>query len=100
MVVEQFYFASAAPIIVTHEGKVHVITGVSGDDLDIPGYIESHDPDTGALQWRWYARPEPGTPEAKTWPSVEAMMTRRTGDRSPTSTAAGFIIVSPLPVYR
>jgi len=67
---EQFYYASVAPIIV----KNHVITGVSGDDLDVPGYIESHDPDTGALQWRWYAYPEPGTPEAKTWPSVEAML--------------------------
>ncbi len=67
---EQFYYASVAPIVV----KNHVITGVSGDDLDIPGYIESHDPDTGALQWRWYAHPEPGTPEAKTWPSVEAML--------------------------
>jgi alcohol dehydrogenase (cytochrome c) len=67
---DQFYYASVAPIIV----KNHVITGVSGDDLDIPGYIESHDPATGDLQWRWYAHPEPGTPEAKTWPSVEAML--------------------------
>ncbi len=67
---DQFYYASAAPLIV----KNHVIVGVSGDDLDIPGYIESHDPDTGALQWRWYTHPEPGTPEAKTWPSVEAML--------------------------
>ena len=67
---EQFYYGSVAPIVV----KNHVITGVSGDDLDIPGYIESHDPDTGELQWRWYAHPEPGTPEAKTWPSVEAML--------------------------
>ena len=71
---EQFYYASVAPIIVNTRVKNHVITGVSGDDLDIPGYIESHDPDTGALEWRWYAHPEPGTPEAKTWPSVEAMM--------------------------
>ena len=47
---------SVAPMVV----KNHVITGVSGDDLDIPGYIESHDPETGALQWRWYAHPEPG----------------------------------------
>ena len=54
--------------------KNHVIVGVSGDDLDIPGYLEAHDPETGALQWRWYTYPEPGTPEAKTWPSVEAMM--------------------------
>ncbi len=71
---EQFYYASVAPIIVNTSVKNHVITGVSGDDLDIPGYIESHDPDTGALEWRWYAHPEPGTPEAKTWPSVEAML--------------------------
>jgi len=71
---EQFYYASVAPIIVSAGVKNHVITGVSGDDLDIPGYIESHDPDTGALQWRWYAHPEPGAPEAKTWPSVEAML--------------------------
>ncbi|MEI9973306.1 MAG: PQQ-binding-like beta-propeller repeat protein [Ignavibacteriota bacterium] len=37
---DQFYFGSIAPLIV----KNHVITGVSGDDLDIPGYLESHDP--------------------------------------------------------
>jgi alcohol dehydrogenase (cytochrome c) len=67
---EQFYYASVAPIVI----RDHVITGVSGDDLDIPGYIESHNAQTGALEWRWYAHPEPGTPEAKTWPSVEAMM--------------------------
>lgn len=67
---DQFYYASVAPVIV----KNHVITGVSGDDLDIPGYIESHDPVTGDLQWRWYAHPEPGTPEAKSWPGVEAML--------------------------
>ena len=65
---EQFYYASAAPLIV----KNHVIVGVSGDDLDIPGYIEAHDPETGARQWRWYTYPEPGTPEAKTWPTDEA----------------------------
>jgi len=67
---EQFYYGSVAPVIV----KNHVIVGVSGDDLDIPGYLESHDPVTGDLQWRWYSHPEPGTPEAATWPSVEAML--------------------------
>jgi alcohol dehydrogenase (cytochrome c) len=44
---EQFYCASVAPVIV----KDHVITGVSGDDLDIPGYIESHNAITGDLEW-------------------------------------------------
>lgn len=67
---DQFYFASMAPLIVGN----HVIAGVSGDDLDVPGYIQSHDPETGEMQWRWYAYPDPGTPEAKTWPSVEAML--------------------------
>jgi alcohol dehydrogenase (cytochrome c) len=67
---EQFYYASTAPLIV----KNHVIVGVSGDDLDIPGYLEARDPATGALQWRWYTHPNPGDPEAKSWPSVEAML--------------------------
>ena len=73
---EQFYYASVAPIIV----KNHVITGVSGDDLDIPGYIESHDPDTGALQWRWYAHPEPGTPEAQDLAERRSHAARRRHD--------------------
>lgn len=67
--IDQMYFGSIAPLIIGN----HVITGVSGDDLDIPGYIESHDPETGARQWRWYAYPQPGTPEAKTWPNLDAM---------------------------
>jgi alcohol dehydrogenase (cytochrome c) len=65
---EQFYYGSTAPLIV----KNHVIVGVSGDDLDIPGYVQAHDPETGDLQWRWYTYPQPGTPEAKTWPSDDA----------------------------
>ncbi len=67
---DQFYFASAAPLVVGN----HVIAGVSGDDLDVPGYLQSHDPETGEMQWRWYAYPEAGTAEAKSWPSIEAMM--------------------------
>ena len=50
------------------------MVGISGDDFDVPGYVEAHDPDTGALQWRWYTHPDPGTPEAKTWPNDEAML--------------------------
>src|SRR5262249_3322283 len=51
---DQFYYASVAPII----AKNHIITGVSGDDLDVPGYVEAHDPKTGAMQWRWYVVPQ------------------------------------------
>jgi alcohol dehydrogenase (cytochrome c) len=67
---EQFYYASTAPLVVND----HVIVGVSGDDLDIPGYVEAHDPETGARQWRWNVHPEPGTPEAQSWPNTEAML--------------------------
>ena len=64
------YFASAAPLVVGN----HVVAGISGDDLDVPGYIEAHDPETGERQWRWYTYPEVGSAEAKSWPTVEAML--------------------------
>ena len=64
------YFASAAPLVVGN----HVVAGISGDDLDVPGYIQAHDPETGERQWRWYTYPEAGSAEAKSWPTVEAML--------------------------
>jgi alcohol dehydrogenase (cytochrome c) len=66
---DQMYYASVAPIVINN----HVIAGVSGDDLDIPGYLESHDPETGELQWRWSVVPKPGEPGSETWPNAEAM---------------------------
>ena len=66
---DQMYFATSAPLVVGN----HIIAGVSGDDLDIPGYIQAHDPETGERQWRFYVYPEVGSEDAKSWPSVEAM---------------------------
>jgi alcohol dehydrogenase (cytochrome c) len=67
---EQYYYGSAAPVIIRN----HVITGISGDDFDTPGYIASHDPATGDLQWRWYSVPlKAGDPGSKTWPNEDAM---------------------------
>jgi alcohol dehydrogenase (cytochrome c) len=66
---DQFYYGSVAPVVVNN----HVIAGVSGDDLDIPGYVEAHDPDTGEMQWRWYVVPQKkGDPGSETWPNEEA----------------------------
>jgi alcohol dehydrogenase (cytochrome c) len=66
---DQYYYASVAPVIV----KNHVLTGVSGDDLDIPGYLDARDLETGALQWRWYSVPQkPGDAGASSWPNIEA----------------------------
>jgi alcohol dehydrogenase (cytochrome c) len=61
---ERFYFASVAPVVVGN----HVIAGVSGDDSDVPGYLEAHDPESGELQWRFYTVPQKkGDPGMETW---------------------------------
>jgi alcohol dehydrogenase (cytochrome c) len=65
---KQHYFGTVSPIIVRN----HVIVGVSGDDLDVPGYLESRDPENGQLQWRWNTEPGKGEPGAESWPSEEA----------------------------
>jgi alcohol dehydrogenase (cytochrome c) len=65
-----FYYASTAPVIIRN----HLITGVSGDDMDNPGYVEAHDPATGERQWRWWTVPQQrDDPGADTWPNEEAM---------------------------
>jgi alcohol dehydrogenase (cytochrome c) len=66
--VKQEYFSTPAPIIIGN----HVIVGVGGDSLDVPGYLESRDPETGKLQWRWYTTPRHGEPGIESWPNEEA----------------------------
>ncbi len=61
---KQYYFSSMAPVVV----KNHVLIGTGGDSLDIPGFVEAHDPETGALQWKWRTTPAKGEPGAETWP--------------------------------
>ncbi|MBV8070577.1 MAG: acido-empty-quinoprotein group A [Acidobacteriaceae bacterium] len=63
------YFTTMAPMVV----KNHVIIGVGGDAMDVPGYLEARDPETGALQWRWNTEPREGEPGAETWPDESAM---------------------------
>ena len=66
--IDQFYYCSVAPVVLGN----HIIAGVSGDDLDIAGYIEAHDPETGALQWRFYTVPQKkGDVGMNTWPNAE-----------------------------
>ena len=58
------YFATMAPLVV----RDHIIVGVSGDVTDLPGFLESRDPETGAVQWHWNTEPKPGEPGSDTWP--------------------------------
>jgi alcohol dehydrogenase (cytochrome c) len=68
--VKQEYFSTPAPIIVGN----HVIVGTGGDSLDVPGFLESHDPETGAIQWKWWTEPmKKGDPGADTWPDEYSM---------------------------
>ncbi len=64
------YFTTMAPLVV----KNHILVGVGGDAMDVRGYLESRDPETGELQWRWYTTPEKmGDPGSETWPNLDAM---------------------------
>jgi alcohol dehydrogenase (cytochrome c) len=64
----QQYFSTTAPVVVGN----HVLVG-TGNDLDAPGFLQSVDPETGALQWKFYAVPmNPGDPGLETWKSLDA----------------------------
>lgn len=65
----QQYFSTPAPLVVGN----HIVVGVGGDSLDVPGYLEARDPETGAVQWHWNTEPRPGEPGAETWPGKDAM---------------------------
>jgi alcohol dehydrogenase (cytochrome c) len=64
----QQYFSTMAPIVAGN----HVIAG-TGNDLDMPGFLQSFDPETGELQWKLYTVPmNPGDPGLESWPSLDA----------------------------
>jgi len=94
------YFATMAPLVI----RDHVLVGVSGDVTDIPGFLDSRDPETGKLQWRWYTEPKPGEPGAETWPQgTDAIahgggMTWMTGTYDPESNLTYWGIGNPNPV--
>ncbi len=62
------YFSTPAPIVVGN----HVILG-TGNDLDEPGFLQSWDPETGKLQWKFYVTPmKKDDPALKTWSGLDA----------------------------
>src|SRR5712692_4354740 len=64
----QQYFSTTAPVVVGD----HVLVG-TGDDLDAPGFLQSFDPTTGDLQWKFYTVPmKAGDPGLDTWASLDA----------------------------
>src|SRR5438046_284784 len=65
---EAQYFSTPAPIVVGN----HVLVG-TGNDLDAPGFLQSFDPESGELQWKFYTVPmKAGDPGLDTWASLDA----------------------------
>ncbi len=65
---EEQYFSTPAPIVVDD----HVLVG-TGNDLDMPGFLQSYNADTGKLEWKFYTVPmKPGDPGLDTWPNLDA----------------------------
>jgi len=94
------YFTTMAPLVVGN----HVIVGVGGDAMDMPGYLEARDPETGALQWRWNSEPRKGEAGAETWPNEGAMehgggMTWMPGTYDPELNLLYWGTGNPNPVY-
>lgn len=65
---DEQYFSTTAPIVVDN----HVLVG-TGNDLDMPGFLQSFDAETGALQWKLYTVPmKEGDRGLETWPNLDA----------------------------
>jgi alcohol dehydrogenase (cytochrome c) len=64
------YFATNAPIVIGRQ----IMIGIGGDVLDIPGYLESREPESGNVVWRFNTTPRAGEPGAETWPNEYAML--------------------------
>ena len=61
------YFSTMSPIVIGN----HIIVG-TGNDLDEPGFVSSHDPETGEVQWKWHTVPvAKGDPGLETWGSLD-----------------------------
>ena len=57
------YFATMAPLAL----KDKIISGISGGEFGIRGFIDAYDPATGRRLWRFYTIPGPGEFGNETW---------------------------------
>jgi alcohol dehydrogenase (cytochrome c) len=51
-----------------------LITGISGAEFGVRGFIDGRDPETGKLLWRTYTIPGPGEKGHDTWPAGDAYL--------------------------
>ncbi|HEY3940627.1 MAG TPA: acido-empty-quinoprotein group A [Bryobacteraceae bacterium] len=95
------YFSTPAPLVIGN----HILVGVGGDSLDVPGFLEARDPETGAVQWHWNTEPrKKGDPGSETWPDEQSMthgggMTWLTGTYDPELNLLYWGTGNPNPVH-
>jgi alcohol dehydrogenase (cytochrome c) len=58
------YSMTAAPLLANDV----LLTGISGAEFGIRGFLDGWDPQTGAHLWRKFTVPAPGEPGSETWP--------------------------------
>lgn len=49
-----------------------LITGMSGAEFGVRGFLDAYEPDTGKHLWRRYTIPAPGEPGSETWPKDDS----------------------------
>ena len=59
----EHYGATSAPLVV----KDLVISGISGGDEGVRGFLAAYRASTGERVWRFWTIPEPGAPLSETW---------------------------------
>ncbi|HLQ25973.1 MAG TPA: PQQ-dependent dehydrogenase, methanol/ethanol family [Acidiferrobacterales bacterium] len=64
------YSITGAPLVANGV----LITGISGAEFGIRGFLDGWDPDTGKHLWRRYTIPAPGEKGNETWPAGDAYL--------------------------
>ncbi|MGZ5121993.1 MAG: PQQ-dependent dehydrogenase, methanol/ethanol family [Burkholderiales bacterium] len=49
-----------------------LMTGISGAEFGVRGFLDGYDPETGKRLWRRYTVPAPGEPGSETWPKDDS----------------------------
>ncbi|MGZ5095524.1 MAG: PQQ-dependent dehydrogenase, methanol/ethanol family [Burkholderiales bacterium] len=49
-----------------------LLTGISGAEFGVRGFLDGYDPETGKRLWRRYTVPAPGEPGSETWPKDDS----------------------------
>jgi len=62
------YSITGAPLVANGV----LITGISGAEFGVRGFLDGWDPETGRHLWRRYTIPAPGEPGSETWPPGDA----------------------------